>query len=194
MVVFIAILAFHAVIIYAFATGLATNGARIVATILQTSIVQTQKVQELPPPPPHVDLKIPPPVQVVAPDVAINLPPTPAPIHQVVAKPVVKAPPVIHVPPAPIVAGKVTYAPDPQDYYPEASRRNNEEGRALVHLCVDPRGRVASADVAASSGHPGLDDAAVRLAKAMRFKPATQKGKPVQWCTALPVKFALTGG
>jgi hypothetical protein len=39
-----------------------------------------------------------------------------------------------------------------------------------------------------------LDDAAVRLAKMYRFKPATQAGKPVQWCTGLPVKFVLTGG
>ena len=62
----------------------------------------------------------------------------------------------------------------------------------MVHICVDERGRVATAAVDGSSGHALLDDAAVRLAKAYRFKPATQDGNPVQWCTGLPVKFVLT--
>jgi outer membrane biosynthesis protein TonB len=39
-----------------------------------------------------------------------------------------------------------------------------------------------------------LDDAAVKLAKAYRFKPATQGGKVVMQCTGLPIKFELTGG
>jgi len=192
MVIFVAIIAFHLVIIYAFATGLASDARHLINTILQTNIIETQKVQELPPPPPHVDLKVPPPVQVVAPEVTINIP-VPAPIT-VAPK---RAPPpvvVIHVPPAPVIAGKVTYMPDPQDFYPDASRRNNEEGRALVHICVDVRGRVASAEVSASTGHQMLDEAAVKLAKGARFKPATQKGKPVEWCTGLPVKFVLTNG
>jgi len=192
-VVFVAILVFHAFIIWAFATGLATSGARIINTILQTNIIQTQKEQELPPPPPHVDLKVPPPVSVVAPDVQINIPVAPPPIHVVAAvRRVTPAP--IHIPPAPVLPPRATYAPDINDYYPDASRRNNEEGRALVHLCIDTRGRVASAEVGATSGHPMLDDAAVRLAKAYRFKPATQRGKPVQFCTNMPIKFVLTGG
>lgn len=193
-IVFIAIVLFHVLIIYAFATGLANNGARIINTILQTNIIQTQKVQNLPPPPPHVDLKVPPPVQVVAPEVNITIPVAAPPITR--TAPVVKvAPrPVIHVPPAPIVGVRVTYAPDVNDYYPDASRRNNEEGRTAVRVCVDPRGRVASASVTGSSGHPMLDDAALKLAKAYRFKPATQAGRPVAQCVGLPIKFVLTGG
>jgi len=139
-----------------------------------------------------VDLKVPPPVQVVAPEVNITIPVAPPPIHVVAAPPKPAAP--IRVAPVPIVGARVTYAPDVQDYYPDASRRNNEEGRVLVHLCVDPRGRVGTADVATTSGHPGLDEAALKYAKALRFKAATQGGKPVQSCTSLPVKFVLTGG
>lgn len=192
-IVFIAIIVFHALIIYAFATGLANNGARIINTILQTNIIQTQKVQELPPPPPHVDLKVPPPVSVVAPEVTINIPVAPPPIHVAPPPPKVVAAP-IHVAPKPIVPAKIVSAPDINDYYPDASRRNNEEGRATVSICIDTRGRVATTKLAASSGHPMLDDAAVKLAKAYRFKPATQDGKPVQQCLGLPVKFVLTGG
>jgi len=190
LIIFIAIVAFHGLIVWAFVTGLATSGARLVATILKTNIIQENKVQELPPPPPQAKLNVPPPVTVVAPDVVINIPTAPPPVT-VVPKPVTAPKPIV-VAPKPIVPAKVTYAPDPADYYPAQSRRNNEEGRALVHICVDERGRVASAAVDASSGHALLDDAAVRLAKLYRFKPATQDGKPVQQCTGLPVKFVLT--
>jgi len=194
-IVFIAIIAFHALIIYAFATGLANNGARIINTILQTNIIQTQKVQELPPPPPHVDLKVQPPVQVVAPEVTITIPVAPPPIHIApVVKPTPPAP--IRVPPAPIinVSTRGINEPDTNDYYPDASRRNNEEGHGVVHICVDTRGRVSEAKIAASTGHPMLDEAAVKLAKAYRFRPATQGGKPITQCTGLPVRFTLTSG
>ncbi|HWG76706.1 MAG TPA: energy transducer TonB [Steroidobacteraceae bacterium] len=193
-IVFLAIIVFHVVIIYAFMTGLAQSGARMINTILQTNIIETQKVQELPPPPPHVDLKAPPPVSVVAPEVEITIPVTPPPIH---VAPVVKAPPPapIRVAPVPIipVSTKGITEPDTNDYYPDASRRNNEEGHGMVHICVDPRGHVNQARIAASTGHPMLDEAAVKLAKAYRFRPATQGGKPVNFCTQLPVRFALTG-
>ncbi len=192
-IVFIAILVFHGIIIYAFATGL-TNGAKqILNTILQTNIIQTQKVQDLPPPPPQVDLKVPPPVAVVAPEVQINIPVAAPPITHVA--PVVKAapPPVIRAPEAPLVMAKVTYAPDVNDYYPDVSRRNNEEGRGLAHICIDERGRVGTASVASTTGHPMLDDAMVKIAKEYRFKPATRAGKPVALCTSLPIRFVLTG-
>jgi periplasmic protein TonB len=191
-IVFIIILAFHALIIYAFATGLVSSGKALLQTILQTNIIQTEKVQELPPPPPHVDLKVPPPVSVVAPEVNITLPPTPAPIH-IAPKPPPPAP-VIHVPPAPIIPAKLINPPDPADYYPDSSRRNGEQGRAMVKLCVNERGRVGTADIIATSGHPALDGAAIQYAKALRFKPATRAGKPIDACMSLPVRFELTNG
>jgi periplasmic protein TonB len=190
LIIFVAIVAFHGLIVWAFVTGLATGAKNLIVTILKTNIIQENKVQELPPPPPQAKLNVPPPVTVVAPDVIINIPVAPPPVT-VVPKPVTQPKP-IAVAPKPIVPGKVAYAPDTADYYPAQSRRNNEEGRAMVHICVDERGRVASAAVDGSSGHALLDDAAVRLAKAYKFKPATQDGHPVQWCTGLPVKFVLT--
>jgi len=190
LIIFLAIVAFHGLIVWAFVTGLATGAKNLIVTILKTNIIQTEKVQELPPPPPQAKLNSPPPVTVVAPDVIINIPTAPPPVTVAPKPTVVK--PIAAPPPAPIVPAKVSYAPDPADYYPAQSRRNNEEGRALVHICVDERGRVASAAIDGSSGHALLDDAAVRLAKLYRFKPATQGGKPVQQCTGLPVKFVLT--
>jgi periplasmic protein TonB len=189
LIIFVAIVAFHGLIVWAFVTGLATGARNLIVTILKTNIIQENKVQELPPPPPQAKLNVPPPVTVVAPDVIINIPVAPPPVT--VVKPTVVKP-LAPPPPMPIIPGKPTYQPDTADYYPAQSRRNNEEGRAMVHICVDERGHVGTAAVEGSSGHALLDDAAVRLAKAYRFKPATQNGKPVQWCTGLPVKFVLT--
>lgn len=191
LLVLVAIIAFHALIVWAFMSGLATNTARILQTILKTNIIETEKVQELPPPPPQVKLNAPPPVTVVAPDVVINIPPPPPPVT-IAPKPVAAKP--ISAPPAPVIAAKVTYTPDTSDYYPPQSQRNNEEGRAMVRVCVDERGRVASVTLDSSTGHALLDDAALRVAKQARFKAATQAGKPVQWCGAMPVKFTLKAG
>jgi protein TonB len=192
-IIFVAIIAFHALIIWGFVAGLTNTGRAFLQTILQTNIIETQKVQELPPPPPQAKLNVPPPVSVVAPDVVINVPTPPAPIH--VAKPPPPPPaPVVHAAPVPIVPVKVTYSPNVDDYYPESSRRNNEEGRVMVHICVNVKGRVETANVETSSGHQLLDQAGLQVAKAFRFKPATRAGKPVEQCTLLPVKFVLTGG
>src|ERR1700722_8921901 len=61
LVAFVAILAVHALVIWAFISGFANQGARYVETILQTNMIQTEKPKELPPPPPPVDLKERPP-------------------------------------------------------------------------------------------------------------------------------------
>jgi protein TonB len=192
-IVFIAIVVFHVLVIYAFATGLAKSGQRYLSTILQTTMIQQEKPKDLPPPPPPVDLKEKPPVQVIAPDINITVPvETPPPIVNVTTK---AAPP---APPAPraIVPGtpiKPISMPDVHDYYPEQARRDGQEGRAQVKVCVGANGKVQTAETAATSGFPALDEAAIKVAKAAKFKPATSEGKPVDSCATLPVKFELHG-
>jgi protein TonB len=192
VVAFAAIIAVHVLVIWAFISGFANEGARYVQTILETNIIQQEKPKELPPPPPPVDLKERPPVQVVAPDINITVPVDlpPPPITNVTTQP---APP----PPRAITPGtpvKPTYIPDVQDYYPESSRRNGEEGRAIVKICVSAAGKIDSAEIATTTGHPLLDEAALKVAHAFRFKPATSEGKPVASCPTLPVKFELHAG
>jgi protein TonB len=187
---FVAILVVHAFVIWAFISGFANEGARYVQTILETNIIQTEKPKDLPPPPPPVDLKERPPVQMIAPDINITIPveAPPPPITNVTTQP---APP---PPPRAIVPGtsvKVIFSPDPNDYFPDISRRNGEEGRAIVKVCVNVAGKIDSVEVVTSSDHPMLDEAALKVAKAMRFKPATSEGKPVVSCPTLPVKFVL---
>ena len=132
-----------------------------------------------------------PPVQMIAPDINITIPveAPPPPITNVTTQ---AAPP----PPRAIVPGtsvKVTFSPDVQEYYPEVSRRNGEEGRAVVKVCVNAAGKIDSVEVATGTGHPLLDEAALKVARAMKFKPATSEGKAVLSCPTLPVKFVLHG-
>jgi protein TonB len=194
-IVFIAIIVLHIFIIYAFATGLAKSGQRYLQTILQTNIIQTEKPKDLPPPPPPVDLKEKPPVQVIAPDINITVPvETPPPIQNVTTKVLPPAPPAPPRAPTPGTPLARTSAPDVADYYPEQARRESQEGRPQVKVCVGANGKLTSAEVATSSGFPLLDEAAVKVAKATRYKAATSEGKPVESCATLPVKFELHGG
>jgi bla regulator protein blaR1 len=94
----------------------------------------------------------------------------------------------------PLVMARVTYAPDLNDYYPASSRRRHEQGDGLVHICIDKRGRLASAHVAHSTGYATLDVQMIKIAKAFRFDPATRGANPVKVCTGLPVRFVLSTG
>ena len=192
-VAFVAIVVVHVFAIYAFATGLAKRAVQFVTAPLQTDIIQVEKPKDLPPPPPPVDLKERPPVQVVVPDINISVPvEAPPPITNVTTQPVITPPPPPK--PVPVVPGVPIAAqfPATEDYYPDASKRANEEGRPVVHFCVGANNRISSADVATSSGFPRLDEAAVKLVKAAeRVKAAQVSGKPVDSCKDVAVKFQL---
>jgi TonB family protein len=90
------------------------------------------------------------------------------------------------------------WGPNPTLYYPRSAHSAGSL-RSLVKVCVDASGGVQSAEVAASSGSPQFDDAAVKLTRASRFQAATLDGDPVASCASLPVKFSaadspLNGG
>jgi len=193
-IVFVAIVVIHAIVIYAFASGLAQGGKRYIQTILQTNIIVTEKPKDLPPPPPPVDLKERPPVQVIAPDINITIPvdTPPPPITNVTTRAV--PPPPKAAPPPPPTKLEPTFRPDVNDYYPEQARRDGQEGRAVVKICVNLSGKVDSAEVITTSGNVLFDAAAIKVGKAMRFKPPTLEGKPMAGCGSLPVKFVLHGG
>ena len=66
--------------------------------------------------------------------------------------------------------------------YPPGEIRAKNEGNTSLGLCVDARGRVTSASLAKSSGHPRLDDAALKWVKNARFSPGTVDGAPATVC------------
>ena len=79
------------------------------------------------------------------------------------------------------------------DFYPDASLRMQEQGTAIVRVCVAPSGQLEGRPVIdASSGSPRLDAAALSWAReALRFTPATRAGVPVSACKGFRVNFML---
>ena len=84
--------------------------------------------------------------------------------------------------------------PAPADFYPHASREQNERGTVIVRACVAPDATLAAPPtIALSSGFPRLDEAAVKLAEAGHYVAATEDGKRVSSCFIFGVRFALEG-
>jgi len=74
--------------------------------------------------------------------------------------------------------------------YPLELWDRNIEGNTLVRVLVNEEGGVDSAMVMESSGHAGLDSAAVRGALSMEFDPATKDGEPLRVWARVPVRFS----
>jgi TonB family protein len=79
------------------------------------------------------------------------------------------------------------------DYYPSASLSLQEEGTAIVRVCVAPSGKLdGKPAIETTSGSARLDAAALNWAReALRFTPATQGGAPVAACKGFRVTFTL---
>jgi periplasmic protein TonB len=75
--------------------------------------------------------------------------------------------------------------------YPAALREQGIEGRVVLRLYADSRGRVVaeSSKVAESSGYPALDSAAMTGAAKLRFSPALRNGRPVAGAFLQPIHF-----
>ncbi len=144
-----------------------------------------------PPPPEHVHLAVETPV--VLPDEPVVYVPPPAPV--------VEAPP--PAPPAP----QITLPSEPEmlsnelavmctnrtvPYYPLASKRLNEQGKAILRVELNEEGKVSKAIVKKSSGFARLDDAALAAVKSWRCKPAMQKGVAVTAAALQSFNFSLS--
>jgi periplasmic protein TonB len=84
--------------------------------------------------------------------------------------------------------------PHPGDYYPDASRRAEEQGAAVLRVCVDAAGRLIADPVGTeSSGSGRLDAAAIKLARAGsgHYRPTTEDGRPVTACYPIKIRFEL---
>ena len=75
--------------------------------------------------------------------------------------------------------------------YPLASMRLGESGRNVVRIWVGPDGKPQKAEITKTSGFPRLDDAAIKLAMAQRFKPATVNGVATPTSLELPLFWKL---
>ncbi|MDR1888135.1 MAG: energy transducer TonB [Zoogloeaceae bacterium] len=73
------------------------------------------------------------------------------------------------------------------DFYPLEAIQNHWQGEAWVQIFLDENGNVIAARVEESSGHPILDEAALKAARALKSLPADGLESVV-----LPVRFRLT--
>jgi protein TonB len=187
----------HVVVGWAFYTGLAS---RLVQTIIPpVEIAQIDKPKDVdkpPPPPPKLEeIKpyVPPPefVDIQAPQEQTNA------IAVVTQQVQPVAAPVAAPPPAPKASTSIKMDPKHplkigEEYYPDASKRANEEGRCIVQVTVAADGRINSETIQTSSGFPRLDEACLKGVHGQRVIPATEDGKPVEKTVSIPIVWKLT--
>jgi protein TonB len=65
------------------------------------------------------------------------------------------------------------------------------EGVVLIDVTIDPSGSVVDARIVRGLGY-GLDEAALRAAKAWTFQPAMRCGRPIVGHKKIPFRFTLT--
>jgi protein TonB len=198
-VALIVVILIHVIVGYGFYSGLAS---RLVQTIIPpVEIAQIDKPKDVdkpPPPPPKLEeIKpyVPPPefVDIQQQQEPTNAIATVTAVQQApVAAPVVAAPP-------PTPHATTNIAMDPrhplkigEDYYPDASKRANEEGRCIVQMTVGADGTIKNESIQTSSGFPRLDEACLKGVHGQRMKPATEDGKPVEKTVSIPIVWKLT--
>jgi periplasmic protein TonB len=191
----IAVIILHIGIVWAFYTGLAGKLVQKIIPPVEIAQIDKPKDVDKPPPPPpkleEVKPFVPPPEFV---DIQA------APVTNAITETtqVQKAPPPVQAP-APVQHARTPIAMDPkhplhigEEYYPDASKRANEEGRCIVTVTVAADGRITNAAIQQTSGFPRLDEACLKGVKDQRMKPATEDGKPVETTVALPIVWKLT--
>jgi len=104
----------------------------------------------------------------------------------------VPAPPTVHARPAEaalkIVPAEILSKPLP--IYTEEARKLKVEGEVLLEVVLESSGRLRVVRVVRGLGH-GLDDAAVKAAEQIRFKPAMQDGQPADSTAVLHIIFQI---
>jgi TonB family protein len=193
---FLGIVALHAVLAYFFASAL----LRTTISILSTSPIQVLDLpRENPPPVEHVPVEQPPlptPTffEVQKPEVAIvdSVDPetvmTTATFDPIPVRPA--EPATVIEQPVRLIGRNVM--PNTEDYYPPHERRLEMEGATEVRACVDTNGKLSGAPtVESSSGRESFDRAAVRVARDGRYARAVRGETPVANCYRFRVIFSM---
>jgi protein TonB len=187
------VIALHVVVGYGFYSGLARRIAQTIIPPVEIAQIDKPKADDKPPPPPpkleEIKPYVPPPefVDIQAPTEVTNAitqtTQVRAPVAPVQAVVQHSRTPIRMDPKHPLHIG--------EDYYPDASKRANEEGTCRVKVVVALDGRITDASIEASSGFPRLDDACLKGVKGLRVLPATEDGKPIETTTIVPITWKL---
>jgi protein TonB len=181
----IAVILLHVVIVWGFYTGLA--GQLVQKIIPPVEIAQIEKPKDVdkppPPPPKLVDIQAAPPETTASSVVTQDRTPPPAPVV---------AAPVQHAVSSPKMDPKHPFKIG-EEYYPDASKRANEEGSCILLMKVAASGQILDATVQTSSGFPRLDEACLKGVKGQKMMPAMEDGKPVEGTFPFKITWKLTG-
>lgn len=74
--------------------------------------------------------------------------------------------------------------------YPPLLRNAGIGGQTMVWFLIDKTGAVSDVRLNKSSDHPALDEAALKVARVMRFSPAKNRGAAVPVWVAIPIVFS----
>ncbi|WP_460837368.1 energy transducer TonB [Noviherbaspirillum agri] len=208
------IILLHVGFFYALQSGLLRHAAQVVVpkAVMVSFIIPEQPKPEPPKPQPAQPTTVPvvkkavtpPPVKrkinntpsekaISAPPEppAPPAPPEPAPEFVPPAPPAAAAPaPMAPVLPRTISSG-IEYIEAPQPVYPPVARRMGEEGKVMLRVLVNERGRPERVEVQKSSGSPRLDEAGKQAAMRAVFKPHIEDGRPVAVFAIIPIRFQL---
>lgn len=199
----IIVILIHAVLGYAFVTGLAFNVIKKVATDLKTFDVEEEPPppEEEPPPPPPDQPMEPPPVVAPPPIVQTTAPaPTIVTVQRPppVFVPTPTAPPAPPPPPAPTINKAAAASGNPaswitNDDYPPGALRREESGTTGIAWDINTQGRVENCHVTSSSGSAELDQAACKaLTRRGKYKPALdQSGNPIRSQSSRRVRWEI---
>jgi len=105
----------------------------------------------------------------------------------------VPAPPTVQSRPAQPAAAKIVppeILSKPTPIYTEEARSQKIEGEVLLEVMFEASGKIHVLKVVRGLGH-GLDDAAVRAAEQIRFKPALRDGQPSDSTAVLHIIFQI---
>lgn len=82
-------------------------------------------------------------------------------------------------------------ATETEKWYPSLSKRYGEQGTVLVRVHVSADGRAERVELKKRSDYPLLDEAAIGLARSLKYNPAKVDGNPVADWVEIPVSFRL---
>lgn len=75
--------------------------------------------------------------------------------------------------------------------YPSSEIRAGNAGTVVLSVLVLENGRIGHVRLDHSSGHPRLDESAMREARRWRLRPGMRDGVPVAMWKQIPVTFRL---
>ncbi len=75
--------------------------------------------------------------------------------------------------------------------YPKKARKKEIEGRVIIQFVINKEGKVTKAKILRDIGYGCGEEALKVVNKMPKWKPATQRGKPVKVMMTLPFNFKL---